>query len=98
MTCLQVILRCLASDSKPLICRFKIDQLLFCRWCGSGGPAPMSFFASAEAFAVVGCVGEDISTFHPLEFLLRQVKAVRQVALIFGIAHQELAFFSFLDG
>ena len=58
----------------------------------------MSFFASGEAFAVAGCVGEDISTFHPLEFLLCQIKAAGQVALVFGIAHQELAFFSFLDG
>ena len=57
----------------------------------------MSFFASGEAFAVAGCVGEDISTFHPLEFLLCQVKAAGQVALVFGIAHQELALFSFLD-
>ena len=58
----------------------------------------MSFFASGEAFAVAGCVGEDISTFHPLEFLLCQVKASREIALVFGIAHEEFAVFSFLDG
>jgi len=51
-----------------------------------------------HAFAEVRCVREVIATFHSPEFFLCQVQASCEVALVFGIADQELAFFGFLDG
>ena len=50
------------------------------------------------ALAEIRCVREDISTFHPLEFLLCEVEASREVAMVFGIAYDKFAVFSLLDG
>jgi len=55
-------------------------------------------FGSAQVLAKVRCVGEGIATFHPPEFLLCQDEAARELTLVFCIAHQELAIFSFLNG
>ncbi|MBL6742228.1 MAG: hypothetical protein ISP80_07285 [Synechococcus sp. BS301-5m-G53] len=55
-------------------------------------------YGSAQVFAKVRCVGEGIATFYPPEFFLCQVEAARELTLVFCIAHQELAIFSFLNG